>query len=52
MNETDIKVILLNASSLTISFAQVELLLKIALLAISIGYTAQRWYLMHKNKEK
>lgn len=50
MNETDIKVMLLNAATFTISFAQIEMALKIALLLISIGYTAQRWYLMHKNK--
>ena len=48
MNETDIKVMLLNATTFTISFAHIEAALKIALLVISIGYTAQRWYLMHK----
>lgn len=50
MNETDIKVMLLNASTFVISFAQIEMALKIALLIISIGYTAQKWYLMQKNK--
>ena len=50
MNETDIKVMLLNASTFVITFAQIEMALKIALLVISIGYTAQKWYLMHKNK--
>jgi hypothetical protein len=53
MNETDIKVFLLNASTFAISFAQIEMALKIALLIITIGYTAQRWYLMYKeNKQK
>jgi len=53
MNETDIKVLLLNASTFAISFAQIEMALKIALLIITIGYTAQRWYLMYKeNKQK
>jgi len=51
MNEGDIKLLLLNASTFIISFAQIEMLLKIALLLISIGYTAQKWYLMHKNNE-
>jgi hypothetical protein len=50
MTEADIKVMLLNASTFVITFAQVEAALKIALLLLSIGYTAQRWYLMHKNK--
>jgi len=50
MTETDIKLLLLNASTFAISFAQIEMALKITLLLLSIGYTAQRWYLMHKNK--
>jgi hypothetical protein len=50
MTETDLKVYFLNVSTLAISFAQIEAALKIALLILSIGYTAQRWYLMHKNK--
>jgi len=50
MTETDIKVMLLNATTFTISFAHIEDALKIALLVISIGYTAQRWYLMHNKK--
>ena len=49
MNETDIKVMLLNASTFVITFAQIEMAVKVALLVISIGYTAQKWYLMHKN---
>lgn len=48
MTETDIKVMLLNASTFVLSFAQIEMALKIALLIISIGYTAQKWYLMYK----
>lgn len=48
ISETDIKVMLLNASTFVISFAEIEMALKIALLVISIGYTAQKWYLMHK----
>lgn len=49
MNEGDIKLLLLNASTFIISFAQIEMALKIALLLVSIGYTAQKWYLMYKN---
>ena len=51
MTEGDIKLMLLNASTFAISFAQIEMALKITLLVLSIGYTAQRWYLM-QNKEK
>ena len=50
MNEGDIKLLLMNAASFTISLSEVEILLKILLLAFSIGYTAQRWYLMNKKK--
>jgi len=45
------KVMLLNASTFVITFAEIEMALKIALLLISIGYTAQRWYLMHKESK-
>lgn len=51
MTETDIKVLLLNASTFAISFAQIEMALKITLLLLTIGYTAQRWYLMHKENK-
>lgn len=42
--------LIMNAASFTISLSKVEVALKILLLAFSIGYTAQRWYLMNKNK--
>lgn len=51
MTETDIKVLLMNASTFAISFAQIEMALKITLLLLTIGYTAQRWYLMHKENK-
>ena len=50
MNEGDFKLLLMNVASFTISLSEVEILLKILLLAFSIGYTAQRWYLMNKKK--
>jgi len=50
MNHTDLKVLLLNATTLGISMAQVEIALKFMLLIVSIGYTLQRWYFMNKNK--
>jgi len=50
MDANDIKVLLMNASTLVISFSNLEAALKITLLLASIGYTAQKWYLMNKEK--
>ncbi len=50
MNEGDVKLMLLNTAAFTISMAQVEMALKLLLLVVSIGYTAQRWYILTKNK--
>ena len=52
MNESDVKLVLLNTTAMTISMAQVETALKLMLLLISIGYTAQRWYFLRKGKLK
>jgi len=52
MNEQDIRVLLLNATAMGIIMAQVEMVLKISLLVVSIGYTLQRWWLLHKEKTK
>jgi|TARA_B110001452_G_C15234319_1_gene427425 hypothetical protein len=52
MNLTDFKIYALNGGSLMISFTNVDAVLKILLLSVSIGYTLQRWYLMNKNKEQ
>jgi hypothetical protein len=45
MDATDIKVLILNSATMAVSFSN-----KILLLIASIGYTAQRWYLMNKEK--
>tara|TARA_R110000803_G_scaffold13153_3_gene37142 strand:+ start:233 stop:385 length:153 start_codon:yes stop_codon:yes gene_type:complete len=50
METTDIKLLLMNASTLALSFSSLEATLKLILLISSIGYTAQRWYLMNKEK--
>jgi len=50
MDVSDLKVYLLNASTMAISFSNLEDTLKILLLIASIGYTAQRWYLMNKEE--
>ena len=48
MNEHDVRLVLLNTTAMTVSMAQVEILLKLTLLLMSIGYTAHRWYLLRK----
>lgn len=47
----DIKMYLLNISTLAISFSQIDMILKITLLILSVGYTAQRWYLLNKESK-
>jgi len=48
----DMKMYLLNVGTLAISMSQIDMILKITLLALSVGYTAQRWYLLNKDKDK
>ena len=50
MDTIDIKVLILNSATMAVSFSNIEDTLKILLLIASIGYTAQRWYLMNKEK--
>jgi hypothetical protein len=53
MTMQDLKLYLINAGTFTISMTQIDTVLKISLLVISIGYTAQRWYyLRQENKDK
>jgi len=48
----DIKLYALNgATFLTTMMTNMETILKIALLLISIGYTAHRWWNMHNEKQ-
>ena len=48
----DIKMYLLNISTLAISMSHIDMILKITLLVLSVGYTAQRWYLLNKEAKK
>ena len=52
MNISDLKIYLLNLSTLAISMSQADMILKITLLGVSIGYTAHKWWLLTKNKKK
>ena len=51
MTTGDLKVYAFNTTSLMVTFTGVEDILKIILLLASIGYTAQRWYLMNKKQK-
>lgn len=46
----DLKLYILNTFSFMVSFTSIDEVLKIILLGVSIGYTAQRWYYLNKNK--
>lgn len=48
----DIKMYLLNISTFAISMSHIDMILKITLLVLSVGYTAQRWYLLNKEANK
>jgi len=50
MTAQDAKLYVINLATLGISMANVEVALKVLLLVVSIGYTIQRWYYLHKNK--
>jgi len=47
----DYKTLFINMGSLGISLTDIDIILKIALLIITIGYTLQKWYLMNKRKD-
>jgi len=47
----DFKLYVLNTLSFMASFTSIDEVLKIILLAVSIGYTAQRWYYLNKKKD-
>ena len=47
----DIKMYLLNIGTLAISMSHIDMILKITLLVLSVGYTAQRWYLLNKESK-
>jgi hypothetical protein len=51
MNNDDVKVGILNMAVFALSFSELESYLKVALLLVSIGYTANKWYKLHKEKK-
>lgn len=46
---TDLKIYLLNAVALVANFSQIDMLLKIVLTAVAIGYTLNKWHIMRTN---
>jgi len=51
MEAYDIKLILLNGATLTLSMTEMETILKIILLLVSIGFTLSRWYDIYKSRK-
>ena len=51
MDVQDLKIYLLNSFALVVSFSNIEMILKILLLLISIGYTSMKWYDLYKKKK-
>tara|TARA_R110000751_G_scaffold31376_1_gene80007 strand:+ start:169 stop:324 length:156 start_codon:yes stop_codon:yes gene_type:complete len=50
--KTDYNTILINAGTFGISMTNIDVVLKIILVSVTIGYTVQKWYLLNKNKKK
>jgi len=50
-NIQDLKVIMFNALTFILSFSNIETLLKIILLLVTIGYTATKWYGLYSSKK-
>ena len=52
MNIHELKLYVLNAGTLSISMTNIDIVLKIILLVISIAYTGQRMWYMYKEKNE
>jgi hypothetical protein len=48
----DLKLSLLTGTYFIISFAEVDVAMKIIAFILASGYTLRRWYLMEKNKNE
>jgi hypothetical protein len=51
MDVQDLKIYLLNSFALVVSFSNIEMVLKMLLLIVSIGYTSMKWYELYKKKK-
>lgn len=48
----DLKVSIVTAFFLWLSFTDAEIIMKIIVFILTVGYTARRWYLLEKNKKE
>lgn len=48
----DLKVSMLTGLFFCIAFTDFEIVMKVIVFLITIGYTARRWYLLEKNKKE
>lgn len=51
MSIQDLKLYAINLATMAITMTQIEIILKIVLLLVSIGYTLTKWYETH-NRNK
>ena len=51
MNYNEVKLWMINMAVITITFTQIENILKLILLLVSIGYTIDKWIDKRKNKK-
>ena len=49
---TDYKTLLINLGTFLFSMTNIDIVLKVILLVVTIGYTAHKWYLLNKNNGK
>jgi len=49
--KSDYQTLFINAGSFGISMTNIDVALKILLVAVTIGYTVQKWYLLNKKKK-
>lgn len=52
IDHTDIKIYLLNITTLILSYSDIMDALKLLALCISIGYTIHKWWIMYKTNKK
>ena len=49
---TDYKILLINLGTFLFSMTNIDIVLKIILLAVTIGYTLHKWYLLNNKNKK
>jgi len=49
---TDYKTLLINLGTFLFSMTNIDIVLKIILLVVTIGYTLHKWYLLNKDNGK